>query len=56
MFLAFRNWKYSVIPWNSTDPISWCHLLGGRLKEKAVNQMIVQEWLPTVPSITVFTS
>jgi hypothetical protein len=23
---------------------------------KAVNQMIVQEWLPTLPSITVFTA
>ena len=25
-------------------------------RKKAVNQMIVQEWLPTLPSITVFTS
>ena len=56
MCLDFRNSMYSVIPENSATPISWCRLLGFRPKEKAVNQMIVQEWLPTLPSITVFTS
>ena len=56
MFLEFRDSMYSVIPWKSANPISWCRLLGCRPKEKAVNQMIVQEWLPTLPSITVFTS
>ena len=56
MLLEFRNSMYSVIPWNSANPISWCRLLGCRPKEKAVNQMIVQEWLPTLPSIAAFTS
>ena len=36
--------------------ISWCRLLRCRPKEKAVNQVIVQEWLPTLTSITVFTA
>ena len=55
-FLGFRNSMYSVIPGNSANSISWCRLLGCRPNEKAVNQMIVQEWLPTLPSITVLTS
>ena len=46
MFLEFRDSMYSVIPWKSANPISWCRLLGCRPEEKAVNQMIVQEWLP----------
>ena len=41
MFLELRNSMYSVIPWNSANPISWCRLLGCRPKEKAVNQMLV---------------
>jgi hypothetical protein len=46
---------YSVIPGNSANPVSLCRLLGCRPKEKhIVNQMIVQNWLPTLPSITVF--
>jgi hypothetical protein len=53
---GFRNSMYSVIPWNSANPISWCRFFGYRPKEKAINQMIAQEWLPTLPSITVFTS
>jgi hypothetical protein len=56
MFLEFRNLMYSVITGNSANPISWCRILGCWPKEKAVNQMIVQEWLPTLPRITMFTS
>jgi hypothetical protein len=54
MFADFRNSMNSAIPKHSANPISWCRLLGCRPTEKAVNQMIVQEWLPTLPSITVF--
>ena len=56
MFLEFRNSMYSTIAWNSATPTSWCRLLGFRPKDKSVNQMIVQEWLPTLPSITVVTA
>ena len=56
MILEFRDSIYSVIPWNSANPIPWCRLLGCRPKEKAVNQMIVQERFPTLPSSTAFTS
>ena len=56
VFLGFRDSMYSVIPGNSANSISWCRLFGCRPNEKAVNQIIVQEWLPTLPSITVLTA
>jgi hypothetical protein len=56
MCLDFCNSMYSVIPGNSATPISWCRLFGCRLTENEINQMIVQECLPTMTSITVFTA
>jgi hypothetical protein len=54
MIADFRNSMNSMIPGYSANPTSWCRLFGCRPKAKAINQMIVQEWPPTLPSMKMF--